>query len=398
MANNEKLTKLKIDNFKHDESKNLWDVHWDSEVKGFGVRVLPSGKKTYILRYRNSHNRRHIITICDVGSKTLQEARKLATKKLSDIIDGKDPILERGQDKNAKTFKEWAEEYLKVVDSKKKNSKADHRFLALAIKHFGNRPIKEVTSNDIFKIRNEIEFKGKRTSANRFLASVKTCFQEAWRLNLVRENPALSVKMLPENNARTRILTDEEISRLISAIEELPNVFNRAAFYIMLDTGCRLSEVLNCKWADINIEKSLWTIPSTKSGKPQTQILPMGAIEILKTLPRNGEYVIAGEEPSKPRYDLKASWERIQKEADLKDVHIHDLRRTYIKRVCDEYGLRIAQTLARHSDIRVTARHYTPTSDSQTREAVENMPNLIRFTPRFEDGHGETTDKKQNTK
>src|SRR5262249_61983242 len=98
---------------------------------------------------------------------------------------------------------------------------------------------------------------------------------------------------------------------------------------LLLFTGCRWGEILRLRWADVDLERGLLSLPDSKTGR-KTVVPNAPAVAILAELPRLGVYVIAGDdagnENEKPRADLKRPWIAARKRANLEDVRIHDPR------------------------------------------------------------------------
>ena len=101
-----------------------------------------------------------------------------------------------------------------------------------------------------------------------------------------------------------------------------------AAFHLLLFTGCRLREILHLRWAEIDFERGMLFLPDSKTGR-KAVVLNAPALQVLTTLPRVGEFVIVGDDPKKPRSDLKRPWDLVRSHAGLQDVRIHDLRHTH---------------------------------------------------------------------
>src|SRR4051812_40771721 len=97
-----KLTKSVIDGTRYEFNEGKRQVVWDSELQGFGLRVYPSGKKSFVLSYRNL-GRKHLMSLGHYGVMTLDQARKEARIKLGQVAQGNNPIAERRASQNAKT-------------------------------------------------------------------------------------------------------------------------------------------------------------------------------------------------------------------------------------------------------------------------------------------------------
>jgi integrase len=168
-------------------------------------------------------------------------------------------------------------------------------------------------------------------------------------------NPARRIEQFKEYR-RERFLTGGELERLGSAIREaetkgipwdvqerkpkakhLPKAKNRftkmgpfaaAAIRLLLFTGCRLREILHLKWEQVDLERGLLFLADSKTGR-KTVILNAPALAVLAGLDRLDPYVVPGDDPDKPRADLKRPWQAVAKRAGLDGVRLHDLRHTY---------------------------------------------------------------------
>jgi hypothetical protein len=105
-----KLTKRTIDAISPKESADLFC--WDDELPGFGLRIKPSGAKSFILQYRNKNGRSRRLTIGRYGIVTPEQGRQRARRLLADVSHGKDPAAERAADREAITVEQLCREYL----------------------------------------------------------------------------------------------------------------------------------------------------------------------------------------------------------------------------------------------------------------------------------------------
>lgn len=399
---------------------------FDSELTGFYVRAYPDRAPVYCVMY-GPKNRRKQVTIGPADKLTLEEARKRAKELLSQATLGEDPAAEKAELARTLTFSQWVREYMTLVTLHKKSARYDALYLGTAEKHWGSMLLNEITSDDVQRVFELVRREGvaslasatggdkgralqtrakkrwskkgpKTTTANRWLASVRACLKEAWRRKKIKELPAMLVRLLPENDPRTRVLSDGELFHLLQAISEHPNEFTRAAFTILIETGCRLSEVLRARWEHLDLDGRLWHLPSPKAGKPQIQALTDSTVALLRNLPRVGTYVIPGRfperVPEKPRADLTGPWTLVLTEAKAKyrkawaEIHpekpapppgflegvtIHDLRRTFGLHVARKAGVHVASKLLRHSSVEVTARIYAPLGVDELRKAMEDV-------------------------
>ncbi len=126
---------------------------------------------------------------------------------------------------------------------------------------------------------------------------------------------------------------------------------------MLIFTGARLREILDLKSENVDLERGLLLLPDSKTGR-KTIVLNEAAIDILKGHPKLGPYVIAGDNPDKPRTDLKKPWAAICKHAALEGVRLHDLRHTFASIGAGaSLGLPIVGGLLGHSQPQTTARY-----------------------------------------
>jgi integrase len=179
--------------------------------------------------------------------------------------------------------------------------------------------------------------------ANGALSLLRTMFKcaEEWGL-WTGENPATRIKWFPRTS-RSRFVQPEEMPKLLESfdLEPLPV---QTFFMMCLLTGCRGGEARVARWTDINLAQGVWSKLTTKTGKPHVVPLPPALVQMLKSLPQQSPWVfpsVRSKELSLKKGVCVLWWERIRKRAGLRDVTIHDLRRT-----CASYLAISGQNLA----------------------------------------------------
>lgn len=396
------LTVRSIDSVKPEPGKTLKVAF--RKPKGLVLIVYPSGRKTFAVRYGKGAQRT-LMLLGDYGPLTAEEAKSEAHRILGRVAEGRDPAEEKAHERTIPTFGEWAAGYLDLVKAAKplKSWKMDKAYLEEACKRWSPTRVDKITAEDVERLRGQVAKRG-RITANRWLASVRACFTAAWRASKVTENPAMKVKPLRENNARTRVLSMDELERVLDAVAALEDPHARLALAILIDTGARLSEVLRAKWEDFNLETGRWSLVTTKAGRPTTKTLPAATLAALNNTPRLGPFVIAGrptgrkrtgqqEPPAKPRADLTKPWRAVCEAAGLKEVHIHDLRRTFGLEVFRKFGVGAAAKALGHSSPQVTAKVYSPFQPADERRIVETVAGdrakVIRINRKKREAGGE---------
>jgi integrase len=386
-------------------------VAYDTELTGFGVRVMPSGSKSWIIEYRPGSGGRGVRSVrLSLGSTTLltpDEARRLARDRLADARRGEDPGAKRSRERDTPTLTVVAAAYLRDVAATRSEGTANlyrHYLSSLVLPEMGSRKITSLSRRDILTLHRSVG-EDRRPTANRMLAVLSALFTFAAKQGLAPEgfNPAKGIDKFREEG-RERFLTSEELQRLGAALREAetvglpwtvddtratakhaPKVDKRREKYppqvtgairLLLFTGCRLREILHLRWQDIDFERGLIFLPKSKTGR-KTVVLNAPALAVLSGLPRAGSYVIAGTDPDKPRHDLKKPWDAMTRAAQLPGVRIHDLRHSFASvGASGGMGLPIVGKLLGHSQASTTAK-YAHLDADPLRRASERIGNTI---------------------
>ncbi|GLS99481.1 integrase [Sphingobium jiangsuense] len=399
-----KLTKSEIDKA---EARTTRYTLWDDEVRGFGVRVFPSGQKSFVLEYRPGAGGRGVakkrVTIGVYGRDlTPDAARKLAREMLADIRRGDDPAASRRRSRAMPTFRDFAEEYLAEGKALGLSPNTIVNYGVWLRRHampaLGGTRLDSVQPADVRRLHRAIG-KTKPVTANRVVVAVRAVFNYAAAEELLakEQNPVREVRLFDEQ-AVERFLTIEELERLgttlrLAETEGLPWTAppradrkakhrrkpenqrtilghdETAAIRLLLFTGLRLREILHARWADVDMERGILTLPDSKTGR-RPVILSEAALEILRTHPRSSDYIIAGLDPEKPRADLNRPWKAVRTHAELEGLRLHDLRHSFASvGAAGGMGLQIVGRLLGHRHASTTQRYAHLADDPQRRAA-----------------------------
>lgn len=367
-----KINRKKIDEIMTPEKTTLY---YDETLTGFGFKITPTGAKSWFIEYRPGAGGRSVAKKrMRIGGMELspEHARSAATKLLASVSLGEDPASGRAEDRKAISMNDLIDAFMdRHVEKKRKlNSINDYRgiFDVHVRPAIGKKAANKVTRSDISKMHEKIAIKqagqrqiGGTYVANKALAIVSAMFNWAALQGLIVEghNPATKIEKFKEQQ-RERYLTGEEIERLGAVLVEaettgLPynvksgkedskhhknahvrrikyDLHITGAIRLLMLTGCRLREILNLRWSEIDFERGILFLPDSKSGK-KSVILSRAAIEVLAVIPQRGTYVVASEsvgmKDEKPRHDIKKPWAMITQQAGLEGLRIHDLRHTF---------------------------------------------------------------------
>ncbi len=332
------------------------------------MRVFPSGVKTFVVFFR-VNGRQRFMTVGRYGVLTLDQARDACKEILVRVSKSQDPLAERQTIRKAETFGELWESYLENHAKAKKRSwlEDQRRFDRCVPDTWKSRKVESLTTKDIETLHFKVGQRSK-VEANRTLALLSKMFSYA-RL----ENPCKGIEKWDEVK-RDRWLSSEELLRLRDAVAQEPNLFIRAAIWLFLLTGVRKNELLKAKWTDVDLCNRILVLRQTKNGK--THVVPLSdtAIFILENLPRvqGNSYVLPGGKEGHHLVNVYKPWYRILSEANLQNVHIHDLRRSFASMIVQSgKSLQLVSKLLNHSNTRTTET-YAHLADVQTRDAVES--------------------------
>ena len=341
-------------------------IVWDKDVPGFGVRVMPSGRKSFVLQYRvGRRSRRMVLGYC--GILTPEQARATAVQHLAALRNGVDPLAKRNAGRDALTVKDLAARFDAehiAVHLKPSTQKEYRRSLEkFILPYFGNRSIAEVSREDVARFHHQYRYVPYQ--ANRCLEILSKMFNlaELWGLRPDGSNPRKHIKKYREEK-RERFLSAAELRRVGEVLREmeaegleLPSAI--AAVMLLILTGCRLNEIMTLKWEYVDLDAGVLNLPDSKTG---AKIVYLGkpAIETLHRLPRlsGNPWVIYGIKPGGRLTDLQPFWQRLRARAGLKDARIHDLRHTFASAaVAAGQGLPMIGKLLGHTQVQTTARY-----------------------------------------
>ena len=375
---------------------------WDSEVKGFGLKVTPKGRKVYVLQYRMPGASTRRFTIGVHGAPwTPDGARTKAIDLLGMVARGEDPADAKQREKSDPTLAELCDEYLaEGVSTKKANTlAADRSAIQRHIKPLlGRKKLRSLSRADVSRYLADVAggktaldertrkygraiVKGGKAAANRSLATLSAVMGFAVERGYRADNPVKGVKKFKEQK-RTRFLSNDEIARLGDALREAEtegvNPYAIAAIRLLLLTGCRKNEILALTWDEVDFEGGFLRLKDSKTGA-KAVYLSAPAKSVLAALPRQGEnpYVICGEAKGRHLVNLQKVWAAVRVNAELHDVRLHDLRHSFasVAARSGESLLVIGKVLG-HTTTSATGR-YAHLSEDPIKSATENTAREI---------------------
>jgi integrase len=375
-----------------DQPGRAYVLYYDSQTRGFGLRVTRNLARSWILNFRVRGGRERRLTIGDAGDWPIKLARAEA-QRLRRIIDiGGDPMRDRRAERAAPTIDELSERYkADYMPRKRPSSQAEDLTLIeqWVVPELGPRKVAEIRHSDIERLHRKVSGKTP-IRANRLIALLSKMFSLAVKWELRPDNPCKGLQKNPEQS-RERYLSAEEIRRLADVLSVFPNRAVANAVTLLLLTGARRNEVLSARWEHFDLEQGVWIKPamSTKTGKPHRVPLSQAALAVLAAVPRDGIYLFPARSRSKhasgreqgvngaghPGHltDLKHEWRKICELADLDGVRLHDLRHSFASLLVNGgASLPLIGELLGHRQVQTTAR-YSHLYDDTQRAAVETV-------------------------
>ncbi len=361
----EKLTKRVVGALKAPEPSKVGvkireTFAWDRELRGFGVQVLPSGLKSFVIQYRNADGRNRRTVIGRYGLMTVEEARRLEHEKLVAVSKGIDPAAGQAAETGSQTVSRLCDWYLReaeagrILGRRRRPIKAstlamDRSRVEQHIKPLlGSRRVKALTLGDIEGMQADIA-RGKTAKAragsrggattggegvaSRTVSTLHSLLEHAVRLGVITANPAKGVRKLAVA-PRERRLSTAEIARLGNVMRAAPergeHPIGLAAVRFLLLTGFRRQEGLGLERAWVDADSRCVRFPDTKSGA-QVRVIGQAAMDLIAAQPaRAGSaYVFPADWGDGHFTAVVGTLDRLCADAKLDDVTPHVLRHTF---------------------------------------------------------------------
>ena len=353
--------------------KSPYDIR-DSELKGFGVRVLPSGSKRFFVHSQHE-GRRIWKTVGDAAGMDLEEARRQAAELLAAIRRDETPALAEDR-----LFEIVAEEVFARYGRhwKPGTMKVNRKYLRSTIlPRFRGRNIADITKQDVQRWFASLRATPVAADRSAPILSVIMRQSEIYGYRPEGSNPCTGIRRY-RRKGRERFLSEPELRRLAQVLASHDALYplHTAFIRLLLLTGCRKSEILTLQWSDYR-EGRLF-LRDGKTG-PRTVWLSWPARAVLDGLPRKGRWVFPSPQRQGPVSVsvFETFWRRVREEADIADVRLHDCRHTYAS-IAITQGESVTTTarLLGHNDPHTTLK-YTHLSDHSAREATDALAAIL---------------------
>ncbi len=349
---------------------------WDTRVAGLGVRVRPSGGRSWVmLQDRGGRTKR--VSLGPVGVKSLEEVRRECHARKANP----EPETETARVQPVPLFRDfvagpWKEAHF---DSYKPSTQRTDRYRLSSqlLPAFGAKPLDRI-GEAVIRRWFERYSRTAPGNANRILARLRQILNFAVACGHIESNPAQ--RIVPNRRpALTRFLSREEIARLHNVLDaqSCPGSRQQADIIrLLLLTGCRKGEIVGLRWSEVR--DGMLALADSKTG-PRTVPLGTGARAILERQPRGESPFVfpSPRSPVRPRCSELSLWYRVRREARIEDVRLHDLRHTMASHaVMNGVPVPVVSRLLGHSNVRMTLR-YAHLADRDVEAAAERVGQAI---------------------
>lgn len=398
----QKITKRLVDSA---TPQSLDSFLWDSELKGFGLKITANGKKTYVCQYRTPGGRSGKTRRYTIGAHgspwTADAARQEARRVLGLVATGGDPVADAREFKNRLSIADLCDDYLLhgCTTKKKSTLSTDRGRIARHIKPLiGNRHVQDFSKSECRRFLSDVEMgksavdvrtgkrgraivRGGRGTATRTLGLLGAIFSYAVECGLISTNPVSGVKRFPYKSSN-RYLTHIEFGELGAAIRRAElakeNPFGLAIIRLLVLTGARKGEIEGLKWSEVNLNSGYLELADSKTGQKRIP-LNLGAREVI--CQQNGQelntYVFPAQVGNGHYVGTPKVWRRLRHSANLNGVRMHDLRHSFATLAASGgASLPIIGALLGHKDSKTTSR-YAHLFDDPVRKVSESVGDVI---------------------
>jgi integrase len=347
--------------------------YFDTKVRGLALRVTPRGVKSWYFVYRLDGQPSQWLAIGSYPALTLAAARveALSHRKAVDV-ERRDPVAEKhAADKAAAekpadsdaaaaeyTFADLAKLYLTFAKRKKKTwHDDDQKIRKYLVPAWGELPLRDITRGRVHELLDTLAADGMTVGVNRVQAVISRLFTIALDRSLIDAHPAARMEKRFEEQARTRVLTDDELRQLCAALEAAETAASDAVWLRLL-LGQRGEETAGMLWAELDLTTGVWSLDGqrTKNKRPHVVALPPAALAIV-----NRRRTVVGDDDPRvfPGLSLTAPEHKALSAIHGGAYQWTDLRRTVATRLA---GLGFDETtigrVLNHARYGVTGKHY----------------------------------------
>ena len=386
-----------------------YEVH-DVDLRGFLVRVQPSGAVSYYCSFRTKDGRRNRLSLGRHPGVTAVQARDHAKRTIALVVQGFDPAGDKKKVKSGSLTKFLDDEYLPYVKARHRDGGTTVDRIKGSFKGFLASNLDVITAPQIERWRAKRVDAGLAVaSINRDLATLKAALTLAVAWGHIKENPLAKVKLARlDSTGVVRYLSNVEGPRLEAALDrrdesarserdranewrrgrgyaELPDLRSikfvdhlRPMIIISRNTGLRRGELFNLSWSDVDMTRKNLTVRAALAKSGNTRHIPMnehvvGCLKAWKKQASSADGLVFPSQSGKAFDNVQKAWSTLLKSAEIENFRFHDMRHDFASRlVMAGVGLNDVRELLGHADLKMTLR-YAHLSQEHKASAVAKL-------------------------
>jgi integrase len=348
-------------------------------AKGIYERKGNNGDVTYYIRYQVDGK--------DIKERVGRKSRGFTRDMAKDALKSRLGDIAQGHFNLEKVrkpvpFSKMVEKYKEFTGGYKRGWATEKYIVEEFASLFSDTPLAQITTWQIEKWKAEACKRLNPVTVNRRLTVIKHMFKKAIEWDLLKSNPATSVKRFPVTSERTRFLSQDEIQKLVAECEkQITSPWLLPVVTLALNTGMRQGELLKLKWENINLERGSITIIQSKTLRPKTIAINDQAREALNWLQENGYGELLFMWPWGDPIGKVTVYDAFKKAciaSGITDFRFHDLRHTFASHlVMAGVDLVTVKELLGHKTIAMTNR-YTHLAQEHKAQAVAKLSERIQ--------------------
>jgi integrase len=408
MANRLKLNE-KILRDAEPQEGNSYQI-FDTEILGLAAKVQSSGSRTFTLDYRFAGRQRRL-TIGRWPEWSVTAARERARELRRMIDEGEDPLSAKEELREAPRVTDMIDRYIREHLPRLSTTNAGDQISMLrkmVEPAWARRLVTDISKSDVAKFLDFVaegrprpckqkpnnrarKLQGHKPTpirANRMGEVLRKMFTLAMEWEWCSDNPAQGFHRRIEH-ARERFLSPEELTRLAAVLDKAEDQRAASIIRMCMLTGARVGEVRQARFEQFNLDYAIWSKPASTTKQRKIHRVPISqdVVAIVRqrqlVVPRGNPWLFPGDAVGKPVREIRRFWHMVQREADLPDVRIHDLRHTFASLlVSGGASLEIIGRLLGHSQMQTTQR-YAHLMESPLRAGVDSVASIFRPRPKL---------------
>jgi integrase len=306
-----KLTLTRIEDLKCEPGRRDRLV-FDDEQRGLAVRVTSSGSKSYLAQYTYAGKRQRV-PLGSCGAVSLADARAATKAIMGDVARGLDPAAIRKAeaaaaraeaDRQAMTLSVLVDTWktMHLAGKRPRYAAEAVRAVEHAFAKHWDKPAEHLDRSSVVRVLDALAKNGSVAMASRTAAYGRACFGWGLKRSQVHTNPFTDLPTMGAVSKRDRVLTDDELAEIWRATALVTSPFSHLVRVLML-TGQRREEVAGMAWGELSSDKTVWTIPASRTKNAQPHIVPLStAVQgIVKAMPRRKALVRTEHGAEKPK-------------------------------------------------------------------------------------------------